>query len=112
MKIESLEKYVPDRINYFCQKYNITRYELYKRTGISQTALSNISKYKQIPTLDTIDKICKGFGISAQEFFITLDDIPELSEDQKRILGLWEELSEDEKRFLEVLLNNLHELKK
>lgn len=112
MKTESLEKFVPDRINYYCKKYNITRYELSKRTGISQTALSNIAKYKQVPTLDTIEKICKGLNISATQFFITSDDIPGLSEDEKRILGFWGELSEDEKRFLEVILNNLHELKR
>ncbi|BFK24930.1 MAG: helix-turn-helix domain-containing protein [Blautia producta] len=107
-----LEEFVPDRINFLCNKYKITRYELSKRTGISQTALSNIVKHKQIPTLDTLEKICEGFQMSVVEFFTTPDNIAGLSEEEKKILRLWGNLSEEEKRFLEVILLNLDEHKK
>ena len=64
-----IEKFIPERIDELCKRNKISRYQLSALTGISQSALSSISKKKTVPTVITLDKICKALGISLSEFF-------------------------------------------
>ena len=68
-----IEKFIPERIDELCKRNRISRYQLSALTGISQSALSAIVKKKIIPTLITLNKICKGLGISMSEFFKNRD---------------------------------------
>lgn len=106
-----IEEFVAQRFDNLCEQRDISRYEIAKRTGISQTALSNILHMKQTPTLYTLDKICKAFNISIAEFFSTPESIAGLSDEQKEFLSYLEDMSRDEKRFLKVCLKNLREMK-
>ena len=68
-----IEKFIPERIDELCKRNKISRYQLSALTGISQSALSAIVKKKIIPTLITLNKICKGLWISMSEFFKNRD---------------------------------------
>ena len=54
--------------------------------------------YYKIPTVSSIEKICKAFDISLTQFFAEKQEFPDLNNDQKEILNTWNNLNEEEKR--------------
>ena len=74
---------VQDRLNELLKKQNLSRYRLAKNSGIPEETLTNIFKRGSIPTIPTLEMICKGLNISLSEFFAEDDMIecsPELME--------------------------------
>lgn len=102
-----VEDYIPARILELCSKGGISRYQLSLRTGISQSALSDIIKKKNIPTITTLEKICDAFGITIAQFFTDDDSIPNLSEEQTELLRSWKGLKLEEKRVIKTFLKAL-----
>lgn len=51
------------------EKLNITQSEFAKRLGYDRTFLSRVERGVQNITLETLDKICDGLGITIKEFF-------------------------------------------
>lgn len=43
-------------------------YELAKHCGLSQSTISTWYRKNQTPTIQTLDKVCKGLGISLSQF--------------------------------------------
>lgn len=77
---------VQDRLNELLKKQNLSRYRLAKNSGIPEETLTNIFKRGSIPTIPTLEMICKGLNISLSEFFAEDDMIecsPELMEMRK-----------------------------
>ena len=102
-----IEDYVPLRIEELCSKSGITRYQLSRRTGISQSALSDIVKKKNVPTLITIERICAAFGITIAQFFTKGESVPDLSGEQKELLLLWNNLKLEEKEIVKTFLKSI-----
>ena len=50
-----------------------TEYRLSKECGLAQSTIGNIYRRNTIPSLETIETICKGFGISVAQFFAEND---------------------------------------
>ncbi|MFR0024633.1 MAG: helix-turn-helix domain-containing protein [Eisenbergiella sp.] len=65
-----------NRIKELCDKKQMTMYALSKKTGISQSSLSNLMKGGSTPTFYTLDRICDGLEITLPQFFS--DDIGKL----------------------------------
>lgn len=95
------------RIEELCSNGGITRYQLSRRTGISQSALSDIVKKKNVPTLATIEKICAAFGITIAQFFIQGEHLPDLSGEQKELLLLWDGLKLEEKEIVKTFMKSI-----
>lgn len=102
-----IEEYVPERIQELCRLGNVSRYRLSSLTGISQSALSDIVKSENMPTLSTIEKICTAFGITIAQFFAGNDKLPDLSEDQKELLYLWSELKLEERAIVKTFMESI-----
>lgn len=79
--------FIPQRINELKKKKKITAYSLAMKAGLKQSILSNIEKKGTMPTLETLQKICNGFGITMSQFFADEYDRPVLSEYQIRFLN-------------------------
>lgn len=101
------EKYIANRIKELCDKKQMTMYALSKKTGISQSSLSNLMKRGSTPTFYTLDRICDGLGITLPQFFS--DDIGklELSSEQERVLRMWESLTDKEKEAVEIYVRGM-----
>ena len=56
------------------ERLSETLYELAKNSGISQSTISTWYRKNQTPTIQTLDKVCKGFGITLSQFFAEGDD--------------------------------------
>lgn len=58
-----------------------TEYELAKHAGLSQSTISTWYRKQQIPTIHTLEKVCKGFHITLSQFFAEGDDAISLTEE-------------------------------
>lgn len=54
-------------------KKNMNMYQLALAANISQSTLSNILHRQNAPSLNTLDKICSGLGMSLSEFFLCFE---------------------------------------
>jgi len=68
-------------------------YELAKHCGLSQSTISTWYRKNQTPTIQTLDKVCKGFGITLSLFFAEGSDVVSLTPEQKDLLDNWSSLT-------------------
>lgn len=64
-------------------------YRLAKEAGIPQSTLSNLYRRENSPAINTLESICKAFGISLAQFFAETDGENTLTDDQKKLLAKW-----------------------
>ncbi len=101
------EKYIINRIRRLCEKKNMSMYALSKRSGISQSSLSNLMKRGSIPSFFTLDKICDGLGITLAQFFSNDQEIPDITEEQKKVLQVWDSLTDRQKQAVEIYVRGM-----
>ncbi len=101
------EKYITNRIKELCDKKQMSMYALSKKTGISQSSLSNLMKRGSTPTFYTLDRICDGLGITLPQFFSEDIGRLELSSEQKKVLETWESLTDKEKAAVEIYVRGM-----
>lgn len=85
-----------------------SEYELAVKSDITQSTISSWYRRNMLPTIPSIQKICKGFDITMSQFFLEdEDDITSITPQQKRLLIFSAKL---EPRQMEALLKFLDEL--
>ena len=96
----SAADFIGPRIKELCDKQQITKYRLSQMTGVTQTVLSRIMKGENVPTIQTIEKICVALNISLAQFFAKDENPPDLTAEQKEIIETWNELNPEERERL------------
>lgn len=96
----SAADYIGPRIKELCDKQQITKYRLSQMTGVTQTVLSRIIKGENVPTIQTIEKICFALNISLAQFFAKDENPPDLTAEQKEIIETWNGLNPEERERL------------
>ncbi len=96
----SAADFIGPRIKELCDKQQITKYRLSQMTGVTQTVLSRIMKGENVPTIQTIEKICVALNISLAQFFAKGDNPPDLTAEQKEIVETWNGLNPEERERL------------
>ena len=72
-----------ERLNAMLKARDWTRYRLSKESGLTESTLANIFQRNAMPSLDTLERICAGFGITLSQFFADGEMVeltPELKE--------------------------------
>lgn len=65
-----LQDAIIERIEQLCSLRNMTKYELFKASGVPQSTLTSIKKKRSgAVKISTLYSICEGFEISLEEFF-------------------------------------------
>ena len=65
-----LEDAIILRIEQLCIERNMTKYDLFKASGVPQSTLTSIKKKRSASVkVITLYNICEGFEISLEEFF-------------------------------------------
>ena len=96
-------KYVLKEITRMREKRKWSEYDLAKRSGLAQSTISTWYRKNQIPTIQTLDKVCHGLGITLSQFFAEGDDAVSLTPEQKELLDNWSALTETQQRlFIEL----------
>ena len=70
--------------------------------------ITNLFKRNHMPTLPTLEAICKAFNITLAQFFME-DDLIELTQSQKDLLIKWNKLTSEQQRLMQILINTLYE---
>ena len=88
---------------------NWTEYQLAQKSGIPrstipQCTLSTWYRKKMLPTLSSLDKICRAFDMTMAQFLSENDGLTEITPDQRELLDKWELLSPIQKKaFLDLM---------
>ena len=84
-----------------------SEYELAKNTGLSQSTISTWYGKGQVPTIQTLEKVCRGFGKTLSQFFAEGDDAIFLTQAQKEMLDHWSVLNPKQREVVTELLKNM-----
>ncbi len=84
-----------------------TNYRLAQEAGMSENALSNLFRRNNLPTIPTLESICKGFGITLSQFFAEEGEPRILSESQQEMLAAWDVLTVEQKETLLEFLKKI-----
>ena len=74
-----------------------TEYRLSKQCGLSESTLANIFKRNTVPSIGTLEAICKGFGITLSQFFAQ-EDMVEMTPEIKHLFDAWVSLTAHQKQ--------------
>lgn len=58
-----------ERLRQLLNERGWTEYRLAKNCGLSESTIANIYRRNTVPSLATLEAICKGFGITMAQFF-------------------------------------------
>lgn len=97
---------VPARIKELASDRGWTEYRLVKESGLAASTIANIYHRNTVPSVPTIEILCKAFGITLSQFFST-DDVISLSEEQTVLLKAWSSISEEQRASVLQLLNSM-----
>ncbi len=77
-----------ERLQELMEQRGWTEYRLAKNCGLNHSTISNIFRRNTVPSIATLEMICKGFGISLAQFFST-EDMVELTPELKELFDCW-----------------------
>lgn len=74
-----------------------SEYKLSKECGLSESTLANIFRRGTVPSIATLEAICKGFGITLSQFFAENNTV-ELTDDLYMLFDAWRTLTPNQKQ--------------
>lgn len=83
-------------------------YRLAKESGLSESTIANIIKRNAIPSVDTLEAICKGLGITLSQFFAD-GELIEVTPKTRALIDCWSGLSEEQRDAALVLLKKMNQ---
>ncbi len=93
--LEKLDRLLEDR--------GWSEYRLAKECGLSESTIANIYRRNSVPSVATLQAICRGFGISMSQFFAE-NEMVELTDQTRELFRLWATLTREQKNcILEVI---------
>ena len=102
-----LESEIIDRIHQLCTARNWTIYRLAKESGITYSTLCTMLHKASAPSVPTLVKLCRGFGISLSEFFDTGNSWAILTSEQKSHLQQWDSMGAQNKQAVDKYMQFL-----
>ena len=88
---------VNEKLTQLLQERGWSAYKLAKNSGLSQTTIANIFKRNTLPSIPTLEAICKGFSISVSQFF-SENEMVELTPELKELFDRWIYLTTEQKQ--------------
>ena len=87
---------VNERIRALMEERGWTPYRLAKESGLSDGTVGNIFRRNTVPSMATLQAICRGLKISLAQFFAE-GDIVELTPELKELFNDWVNLTAEQK---------------
>lgn len=86
-----------------------TEYKMSKYSGLSESTIGNIFSRNTVPSITTLESICKAFGITLSQFFSEEDtELIELNDELKELFNDWLNLSKEQKLALKQLIKTMN----
>jgi len=100
-------KNILDEIDRLRMERGWTEYQLAKNSQIAQSTVSTWYRRRQIPTIDNLNKICNGLGITLSEFFSEGEAAVILTPEAKEMLDHWSALSPKQREIVTELVAHM-----
>lgn len=84
------------RIRMLMNERGWTPYRLAKESGLSDGTVGNIFRRNTVPSMATLEAICRGLKISLSQFFAE-DDLLEATPELKELFDDWVNLTAEQK---------------
>ena len=94
---------VLDRLRRLMYERDWTEYRIAKESGLSQSTISNMFYRNTIPSIPTLEIICRAFGITLAQFFAD-GNFVELTDEQYGFFNRWAALRPEQKRLVDELI--------
>lgn len=94
-------------ITAYREKRDWTEYQLAEKSGLPQSTISSWYRKNMIPTIPSLEKICKAFGITLSQLFAEGDDPVSLTSSQRELLALWAGLNEEQQAVVLALIDKM-----
>ncbi len=102
--------YIIDRVERLRKQKNMSRYRMAQNSGLSQSSISNLLNRRNVPSIQTLEKICNGLGMTLAQFFSADNSRPDLTEEQSRVLDVWDQLTDVEKARVEAFVQGMRQV--
>lgn len=99
---------VTAKLKALLEKNGWSEYKLAKESGLSESTIANIFRRNSVPSITTLESICKGLGITLSQFF-TEDELVELTPELKELFDNWRPLTPSKKHAAIQMLKALNE---
>ena len=96
-----------ERLRQLLNERGWTEYRLAKNCGLSESTIANIYRRNTIPSLSTLEAICKGFGITMAQFFAE-GEMVEINPELKELLENWVNLTPEQKKAANQMLKAMN----
>lgn len=87
---------VLERLRQLLDDRGWSMYQLAKFSQLSESTIANIFRRNAVPSIATLEAICRGFGITMAQFF-TDGDTAELNPELQELFLLWRSLTPEQK---------------
>jgi len=84
------------RLNKLLESRGWTTYRLAVNCGLSHATIANIYKRNTVPSVTTLEAICRGFGITLSQFFAE-GEMVELTPELREVFTSWADLTPRQK---------------
>lgn len=98
---------ISQRIKELADARGWSEYRLVKESKLAASTISNIYHRNTIPSIPTLETLCKTFDISLSQFFSD-DNLFALTDEQLELLEVWASISPEQKH---TLLEHMKTLK-
>ncbi len=86
---------------------NWTEYQLAQKSGIPQSTISSWYRKKMLPTLPSLEKICRAFDMTMAQFLSENNCLTEITPGQEELLNRWELLTPSQKNAFLGLMDSI-----
>ena len=95
------------RLQQLLKERNWTVYRLAVNCDMPSSTLNNIFNRNTVPSIPTLETICKGFGITLSQFFAE-NEMVELSPELKELFDGWLTLTPEQKAAITQLIHTIN----
>ena len=99
---------VLERLHQLLESQGWTTYRLAKNSNLSHATIANIYKRNTIPSVSTLEAICKGFGITLSQFFAE-GEMVELTPELDAVFRQWASLTPRQKKAVLEIMKTMNE---
>ena len=96
------------RLRSLLQARGWTEYRLAKESKLNESTIANIYRRNNVPTVATLEAICKAFGITLSEFFAD-SEMVELTPELRELFDKWIRLSPNQKNAVKTMIDTYFE---
>ena len=102
------DEFVLKQIKNLCNERNWSLYRLSMESSIPYSTLNNLFRRGNVPSINTLCKICDAFHMSLSEFFAGNNEaLSSLNPEQQNLIGCWNLLSEEDKALVKTYIAGL-----